>query len=90
MIHLGATRVNRILGCMSFIKDLLVQPPVTWNDYLIFEPQCPFIIHMEVANLGITLSQPSLDVGHTNILLLSGNDFPSQGCNEGRIEERYI
>jgi hypothetical protein len=38
MIHLGATRVNRIFGCMSFIKDLLSQPLVTWNDYSVFEP----------------------------------------------------
>jgi hypothetical protein len=34
---------------------------------------------MKVANLGITLDQPSLYVGHTNVLLLSDNDFPSQG-----------
>jgi hypothetical protein len=45
---------------------------------------------METANFGITLSQSSLDVGHTNILLLSGNDFPSQGWSEGYIEESYV
>jgi hypothetical protein len=45
---------------------------------------------MKAANLGITLGQPSLYVGHTNVLLLSGNDFPSQGCSEGHIEERHI
>jgi hypothetical protein len=45
---------------------------------------------MEIPILGITLGQPSLDVGHTNILLLSGNDFPSQGWSEGHIEERYM
>jgi hypothetical protein len=38
MIHFGAARVNRIFGCMSFIKDLLSQPLVTWNDNSIFEP----------------------------------------------------
>jgi hypothetical protein len=45
---------------------------------------------MKAANLGITLGQPSLYVGHTNILLLSRNDFPSQGWSEGHIVERYI
>jgi hypothetical protein len=45
---------------------------------------------MKAANLGTTLSQPSLYVRHTNILLLSGNDFPSQGCSEGHIVERHI
>jgi hypothetical protein len=29
MVHLGAAKVNGILGCMSFIKDLLSQPLVT-------------------------------------------------------------
>jgi hypothetical protein len=42
---------------------------------------------MEIATLEITLGQPSLDVGHNNILLLSGNDFPFQGWSEGHIEE---
>jgi hypothetical protein len=45
---------------------------------------------MEAANLGNTLDQPSLYVGCTNILLLSDNDFPSQGWSEGHIEERHI
>jgi hypothetical protein len=45
---------------------------------------------MKAATLGITLGQPSLYVGHTNILLLSGNNFPSQGWSEGHIEERHI
>jgi hypothetical protein len=38
MIHLGAARVNRILGCVRFNKDLLSQPLVMWNDYSVFEP----------------------------------------------------
>jgi hypothetical protein len=38
MVHLGATRVNRIFGCMSFIKYLLLQCLVMWNDYLVVEP----------------------------------------------------
>jgi hypothetical protein len=90
MIHFGATRVKRIIGCLSFIQDVLSQPLVTSNDYLVFEPQRPFVILMKTANLGITLGQHSLYVGHTNILLLSLNDFPSQGWSEGQIEERYI
>jgi hypothetical protein len=45
---------------------------------------------MKEPNLRITLGQPSLYVGHTNILLLSDNDFPSQGWGEGHIEERQI
>jgi hypothetical protein len=62
MIHFGVAGVNRILGCVCFIKDLLSQPLVTWNDYSAFELKHPFIIHMETANLGITLGQPSLYV----------------------------
>jgi hypothetical protein len=38
MIHLSAARVNRILGCLSFITDLLSRPLVTWNDYSVLEP----------------------------------------------------
>jgi hypothetical protein len=38
MIHFGAARVDGVLGCVSFIKDLLLQPHVTWNDYSVFEP----------------------------------------------------
>jgi hypothetical protein len=90
MIHFGAARVTRIFGCMSFIKDLLSQCLVMWNDYSIIEPYCPFIIHMKVANLWITLDQPSLYVRHTNILLLRGNDFPSQGWSDSHIEEGHI
>jgi hypothetical protein len=45
---------------------------------------------MKAANLGVTLGQPSLYVGHTNILLLSSNDFPFEGWSEGHIEERHI
>jgi hypothetical protein len=37
MVHLGATRVDRIFGCMGFIKDLS-QPLVTQNDYSVIEP----------------------------------------------------
>jgi hypothetical protein len=45
---------------------------------------------MKIVNNGITLGKPSLDVGYSNILLLSGNDFPSQGWSEGHIEEGYV
>jgi hypothetical protein len=45
---------------------------------------------MKAANFGTTLGQPSLYVGHTNILLLGGNDFPSQGWSEGHVEETYL
>jgi hypothetical protein len=38
MIHLGAVRMNRILGCLSYIKYLLSQHLVTWNDYSVIEP----------------------------------------------------
>jgi hypothetical protein len=79
MVYLGAARVNKIFGCVSFIKDLLSQSLVTWNDYSVIKPLRPFVIHMKAVKLGITLGQPSLYVGHTNILLLSGIDFPSKG-----------
>jgi hypothetical protein len=45
---------------------------------------------MKAANHGITLRHSSLYVGHTNVLLLSGNDFPSQGWSEGHIVEKHI
>jgi hypothetical protein len=38
MVHFGAARVNIILGCVRFIKDLLLQSLVTWNDYSVIEP----------------------------------------------------
>jgi hypothetical protein len=75
----------------EFIKDFLLQPLIMWNDYSVFEPEHPFAIHMETTNLGITLSQPSLDVGYTNILLLTDNDSPPpQGWGEGHTVECYV
>jgi hypothetical protein len=38
MVHLGASRVNIIFGCVNFIKDLLLQSLVMWNDYSVIEP----------------------------------------------------
>jgi hypothetical protein len=38
LIHFGAARVNIIFGCVSFIKNILSQALVMWNDNSIFEP----------------------------------------------------
>jgi hypothetical protein len=76
MVHLGAAKVNRVLGRVSFIKYLLLQSLATRNDYLVIEQQRPFVIDMKAVNLGITLSQPSLYVGHNNILLLTAMISP--------------
>jgi hypothetical protein len=43
------------------------------------------MVHVEIVDLGITLSQPSLDMCDSYITALSCNDFPSQHWGEGHI-----
>jgi hypothetical protein len=85
MIHLHDARVDRIFGSVSFIEYLLAQLMVIWNHQTVLEPKSAFIIHTEIVDLGITLSQPSLDMCDSFITALSCNDFPSQQWGEGHI-----
>jgi hypothetical protein len=85
MIHLRAARVDGIFERMCFTEYLLVYCMVLWNHLTVFEPYSAFIIHAETVDLGITLSQPSLDMCDSYITSLSYNDFPSQQWGEGHI-----
>jgi hypothetical protein len=42
-------------------------------------------MHMEIGNLGITFSEPSLDMCDSFIIALSRNDFPSRHRGEGHV-----
>jgi hypothetical protein len=48
------------------------------------------MVHVEIVDLGITLSQPSLDMCDSYITALSCNDFPSQHWGEGHIILNHV
>jgi hypothetical protein len=86
MIHLSTTRMNRIPQRMSFIKNLPFKCFFLRHNQSILEPQGTLRIFAETSNFWVTFLYPSLDVGHTRIVLLCGNDLtPQSGC-EGDVE----
>jgi hypothetical protein len=85
MIHLGATRVNRVPQSMSFIQNLLFECCFLRHNQSILEPQDSFCILMETSNLWITFSYPSLYIAHALVIPLCSNDLiPHDGC-EGDV-----
>jgi hypothetical protein len=85
MIHLCAARVDGIFGCVSFIKYLLAQTMVLWNQKMILEPESASLIHAKIVDFRVTFSQPSLNVCDSRMDALSCDDFPSQHRGEGHF-----
>jgi hypothetical protein len=85
MIHLCAAWVDGIFGSVSFIKYLLAQTMVLWNQQTILEPESSFLIHAKIVDFRVTFNQPPLNVCDSRIDALSCNDFPSQHRGEGHI-----
>jgi hypothetical protein len=79
MIHLGTTRMNRVPRRMSFIYNLLFECFFPQHNQSILEPQGTLRILAETSNFWVTFLYLSLDVGHTSIILLGGNDLTPQG-----------
>jgi hypothetical protein len=85
MIHFYVARVDGIFGSVSFIKYLLAQLMVLWNNKMIPEPESAFLIHVKTVDFRVTFSQPPLNVSDSHTNALSCNDFPSQHRGEGHI-----
>src|SRR5688572_30216226 len=86
LIHLSATRVDRIIRIMSFFQYILTEAINLWNTYPIFEPYSTLLILHEFRNSTIrdqilTLLNLSItNLTFTNLLLqgrfqLNGNSF---------------
>jgi hypothetical protein len=68
---------------MSIIHDLVVKLEVLWEHKVILEPQNSISILSET--LCFTQLQPSSEMPHSNIHLLSGDDIFFDGWNKGYV-----
>jgi hypothetical protein len=68
---------------MSIIHDLAAKFDVLWDHKAILEPQNSLGVFSET--LCFTQLQPSLDVLHSNVHLLSGDDIFFDGWKKGYI-----
>jgi hypothetical protein len=68
---------------MSLIHDLAVKLKVLWYHKVILEPQNSLGVSSET--LCFTRLQPSLDVVHSDVCLLSGDDIFFDGWNNGYV-----
>jgi hypothetical protein len=68
---------------MSLIHDLAVKLEVLWDNKAIPEPQNSLGVLPEI--LCFTQLQPSSDVLHSNVRLLSGDDIFFDGWNKGYV-----
>jgi hypothetical protein len=68
---------------MSLIHDLVAKLKVLWNHKVILEPLDSLGVLSET--LCFTQLQPSLDVLHSDVRLLSGDDVFLDGWNKGYV-----
>jgi hypothetical protein len=68
---------------MSFIHDLAVKLEVLWDHKAILEPRNSLGVSSET--LCFTRLQPSSDMLHSNVCLLSGDDLFFDGWNKGYV-----
>jgi hypothetical protein len=68
---------------MSLIHDLVVKLKVLWDHKVILEPQNSLGVLSKT--LYFTQLQPSSDVLHSNIRILSGDDIFFDGWNKGYV-----
>jgi hypothetical protein len=68
---------------MSLIHDLVVKLEVLWDHKTILEPQNSLGVLSET--LCFIQLKPSLNVLHSNIRLLSGDDIFFDGWNKGYV-----
>jgi hypothetical protein len=66
---------------MSLIHDLAVKLKVLWDHKVILEPQNSISVLSET--LCFTQLQSSLEMPHSNVRLLSGNNIFFDGWNKG-------
>jgi hypothetical protein len=75
--------VDGVFGALDLIHDLAVKLKVRWDHKAILEPQSSLGLLSET--LCFTQLQPSSDVPHSEVLLLSGDDIFLDGWNKGYI-----
>jgi hypothetical protein len=68
---------------MSLIHDLTVKLEVLWDHKVILEPQNSLGVSSEI--LCFTQLQPSSNMPHSNVCLLSGDDIFIDGWNKGYV-----
>jgi hypothetical protein len=83
LIHFVGFGVDGVSGAMSLIHDLMVKLEVLWDHKVILEPQNFLRVLSET--LCFTQLQPSLDVLHSDVRLLSGDDIFLDVWNKGYI-----
>jgi hypothetical protein len=82
-MHLVGSWVDRVSRAMSLIHDLVVKLDVLWDHKAILEPHNSLRVLSEI--LGFTQCQPSSNVLHSNVRLLSGDDIFFDGWNKGYV-----
>jgi hypothetical protein len=81
LIHFVGSKVDGVSGAMSLIHDLAVKLNVLWDHKVILEPQNSLGVLSET--LYYAQLQPSSDVLHSDVHLLSGDDVFLDGWNKG-------
>jgi hypothetical protein len=75
--------MDRVSRAVRLIHDLAVKFDVLWDHKVILEPQNSLRVFSEI--LCFAQLQPSSDVLHSNVHLLSGDDILFDGWNKGYI-----
>jgi hypothetical protein len=81
LIHFVGSKVDGVSGAMSLIHDLAVKLNDLWDHKVILEPQNSLGVLSET--LCYVQLQPSSDVLHSDVRLLSGDDVFLDGWNKG-------
>jgi hypothetical protein len=83
LIHFGGSKVDGVSQKMSLIHDLAVKLNVLWDHKVILEPQNSLGVSSET--LCFTRLQPSSDMLHSNVRLLSSDNILFDGWSEGYV-----
>jgi hypothetical protein len=83
LIHFVGSGVDGVSGAMSLIHDLAAKLKVLWNHKAILEPQTSLGVLSET--LCFTQLEPSSDVLHSDVHLLSGDDIFLDGWNKDYV-----
>jgi hypothetical protein len=82
-IHLVGFGMDRVSRAMSLIHDLAAKLKVLWDHKVILEPQNSLGVLSE--RMCFTQLQPSSEMLHSNVRLLSGDDILFDGWNKGYV-----
>jgi hypothetical protein len=83
LIQFVGSGVDGVSGAMDIMHDLAVKLKVLWDHKVILEPHNSLGVLSEI--LCFTQLQPSSDVLHSDVYLLSGDDIFFDGWNKGYV-----